>query len=82
MSLAEKLEKIRQGSVERIPAANREIMHRATAELRASGILDHVLKVGEPAPAFALANVAGDTVRSADLLAKGPLVVTFYRGVW
>ena len=33
-------------------------------------------------PAFALPNAAGETVRSADLLAKGPLVLTIFRGVW
>lgn len=82
MSLTEKLDKLREGAADRVPAAAREIMHRTTNQLRASGIVDGVLKVGAPAPTFALANVSGDTVRSADLLAKGPLVVTFYRGLW
>ena len=82
MSLAEKLEKLRQGAAQRIPAASRAIMHDATNALRASGIVEGVLGLGAPAPAFALANVAGETVSSADLLRRGPLVVTFYRGVW
>lgn len=82
MSLEEKLAKIREGAVERIPAAAREIMHNATDALRNSGILDGVAKVGDPAPAFALVNTQGNTVRSEELLARGPVVVTFYRGVW
>lgn len=82
MSLTEKLDKLRQGAVDRVPAAAIEIMHRATGELRASGIVDGVLKVGAPAPAFALANINGETVRSAELLTKGPLVVSYYRGLW
>ena len=57
-------------------------MHRATEELRASGIMERVIKVGDKLPAFALPNSSGQEVRSADLLAKGPLVVTFYRGAW
>lgn len=58
------------------------IMHRATEELRNSGILGQVLKVGDKAPEFALPNTKGETVRSMDLIRKGPLVVAFYRGVW
>lgn len=82
MSLAETLDQIRAGAAERIPAHHRQIMHQATDDLRASGIQDRVLTVGAQAPAFALPNVADEVVRSADLLARGPLVVTFYRGVW
>jgi peroxiredoxin len=57
-------------------------MHRATEELRASGIMDQVIKVGDPLQAFELPNASGQPVRSADLLAKGPLVLTFFRGAW
>ena len=82
MSLESKLEKLREGSKERIPAESREIMHKATNDLRASGILDRVLKPGAAAPSFALPNTAGETISSSELLARGPLVATFYRGVW
>jgi peroxiredoxin len=57
-------------------------MHRATEELRTSGIMDGVIKIGDRLPAFALPNAYGQQVTSADLLAKGPLVLTFYRGSW
>ena len=46
------------------------------------GIADRILKAGETAPAFELVDTTGQSVRSADLLARGPLVVTFYRGFW
>jgi peroxiredoxin len=57
-------------------------MHRATAELIASGAAARALKAGETAPAFTLNDPAGQPVSSIELLAKGPLVVSFYRGVW
>ena len=44
--------------------------------------MDRVIKVGDPLPPFALPNAYGREVRSADLLAKGPLVLTFFRGAW
>lgn len=65
-----------------IPAAVTEVMHRGTADLVASGAADRALKVGNRMPAFELPDQDGNLVRSADLLAKGPLAITFYRGVW
>jgi peroxiredoxin len=57
-------------------------MHRATAELIASGLAEGAMKAGNIAPQFTLKDQDGNVVSSADLLAQGPLVVTFYRGVW
>jgi len=57
-------------------------MHRATAELIAFGAAERALKVGDKAPAFTLKDPNGNDVSSAGLLAQGPLVVSFYRGVW
>ena len=57
-------------------------MHRAVEELRTSGAADRVLKVGDTAPDFVLPNAAEHPIDSRALLAKGPLVVTFYRGRW
>jgi peroxiredoxin len=65
-----------------VPPAVIEMMHRATAELINSGIATRALKAGDKAPAFTLKDPDGIEVSSADLLAKGPLVVSFYRGVW
>jgi len=48
----------------------------------ASGILNGVIKVGDPLPRFALQNAVGQEVRSSELLANGPLVLTVFRGTW
>lgn len=58
------------------------VMDRATDELIASRQAGRALGVGELAPPFTLDGADGASVSSADLLARGPLVVTFYRGVW
>ena len=65
-----------------VPPSVIETMHRATAELIESGAATCTLKAGDKAPAFTLNDPSGQPVSSADLLAKGPLVVSFYRGVW
>ena len=59
-----------------------DIMHRATAELIETGLAQRAKKAGDPAPQFALSDPEGNDVSSRELLAKGPLVVSFYRGVW
>ncbi len=57
-------------------------MHRATAELKASGIEGRALKIGDRAPDFALFNQDHAEVSSKDLLRQGPMVVSFFRGHW
>lgn len=64
------------------PAWVHEPMHRATDELIASGAAAKALKAGDQAPAFTLNDADGKPVSSAELLAGGPLVLTFYRGIW
>ncbi len=64
------------------PSSAIATMHRATAELIASGQADRARKAGDLAPGFVLDDPDGNPVSSAALLARGPLVVTFYRGVW
>jgi len=59
-----------------------EKLHRATAELEASGLANKALKVGDRAPQFSLFNQDHVEVNSADLLREGPLVVSFFRGHW
>jgi len=65
-----------------VPPSVIATMRRATAELIASGAAGEARKAGDKAPAFTLNDPDGNAVSSAALLAKGPLVVSFYRGVW
>ena len=82
MSLEEKLAQIRAGAVKRIGEDKWALMGQATRDLRASGIMDAVIKEGDPLPAFALKNVDGIEVSAAHLLAKGTVVLTVFRGHW
>ena len=82
MTLQEELDALRAQSQTRIPPETREIMRRAVEDLRKSGILDRVPKVGTKAPEFTLPNLSGQPVGARALFAKGPLVVSFYRGKW
>jgi len=59
-----------------------EIMDRATAELIASGQAQRARKAGDIAPEFLLRDADGRELSSRELIARGPLVISFYRGVW
>jgi cytochrome oxidase Cu insertion factor (SCO1/SenC/PrrC family) len=82
MSLEDKLAATRAAGAGRIPADRQAIMHRATEDLRKSGILDRIVAVGGRAPDFELANHDGRRVSSTELLAGGPMVLSFFRGSW
>lgn len=66
----------------RISPDDLKIMHRVTADQRASGFQASMPKPGQPGPAFTLANQDGVDVSSAALVARGPLVISFFRGRW
>ena len=51
-------------------------------KLAESGIARRALQVGSKAPDFSLPDAHGKPVTLSALLAKGPAVVTFYRGGW
>jgi peroxiredoxin len=65
-----------------VPVATREIYARVVAELKQKHLAENGLRVGAQAPAFSLTDHNGKAVSSAELLAKGRLVVCFIRGRW
>jgi hypothetical protein len=86
-SLQERLDELKKSFESGAPPYNApheaiETMHRATAELKATGIEERALKVGDRAPSFTLFNQDHVQVASADLLRQGLLVISFFRGHW
>jgi AhpC/TSA family len=82
MALQERLEAIRAMSKTRIPPDAQAVMQRSVADLRASGIMSRIARVGQKAPEFTLPNASGREVSLPDLRARGPVVLSFYRGRW
>lgn len=81
-TLQQRLDRIRAAFVEKADPEVHRITTRATAELRGSGILEGIPRVGSELPPFELEDTEGRPIKSSDLLAGGPLVVSFYRGHW
>jgi len=81
-TLQDQLDEITANTRMLVQAERLAVGERAVAEIFASGIEDRILPVGALALEFALNDANGRLVRSADLLALGPLVVKFFRGRW
>ncbi len=83
MLLQDQLDAITVNTRKLVQADRLAISEQATADLFNTGIEDRILPVGATAPAFALQDaLTGKLVRSTDLLALGPLVISFFRGRW
>jgi peroxiredoxin len=81
-TLSSQLADYRAGWRVRVPAERQAVMDAHVAALAASGIGSTAKQVGDHAPAIRLPDQHGAEFDVATLLAKGPVVVTFYRGGW
>jgi peroxiredoxin len=81
MSLNQALEAAKQQFIAHSPADVQAEMFRSIRELQESGV-QYGLQAGQKAKDFTLKNAMGDSVHLYDELAKGPVVLTFYRGGW
>lgn len=82
MSLSEKLRSVYKGFVESAPKEVLETFEKASQHLAEKKLEKSALKVGQKMPNFELKNAFGKVKRSSELLSKGPLVISFYRGSW
>ena len=82
MPLQDQLDQYKQDFEAKAPAAALEVMHRATRALAESGILSRTVKVGDMGPDFQLENTRGQKGSLGDIIDRGPVVLSFYRGRW
>ena len=81
-TLADQIAAFNEVLAGRAPAAALATFDREIAALVRSGIAASGLHKGALAPEFTLPNVDGRPVTLSTLLARGPVVLTFYRGEW
>jgi len=66
----------------KLPADVLALMNTTNEELIAQHIKDNALQIGQKVENFNLANHNGENIELADLLKKGPVIISFYRGGW
>lgn len=82
MSLQEKLNQIKKAFESQAPEQAKAIIHRATEDLRASGILNRIPRVGDEFSHFVRPDHNGNELSTEKGLNHGPLLLSFYRGKW
>ncbi|MBW7882610.1 MAG: AhpC/TSA family protein [Caldilineaceae bacterium] len=82
VSLREQIEAFRQQHVGTLSPEQIQKRRAAREQMLQSTTDGESLKVGDSAPDFTLPDAYGKPVTLATLLAKGPVVLTFYRGQW
>ncbi len=82
MSLNKEIEELSLQYNKALPEEARSAIQADNERLAGSGLAENALEAGDKAPSFFLPNARGETVSSVDLLARGPLVLSFYRGGW
>ncbi len=83
----EQLAALRAALCDQLPTPQLAVLVRLTARLRRSGLLSHCVQVGESAPDFDFVRADGVRTDGASTsfysqLAKGPVVINFFRGLW
>ena len=82
MSLKAQIDAFNVQKEANLPADVLALMNTTNEELIAQHIKNNALQVGDKVENFILANQLGKNVELVDLLKKGPVVVSFYRGAW
>ena len=82
VSLRKELEANTASRREKMVAEEYDAIDRGIDELVAANVGSGAPKAGDAAPAFALTDATGEVRTLADYLAKGPVVLSFYRGGW
>ena len=82
MSLHDEIQTLMGELGTKVPSEMMEKVGAFIGRLTEDRVAKNARKVGDTAPAFTLKNASGQSVALADLLAKGPVVVAFYRGEW
>lgn len=81
-TLNEKIRGTIDGLREALPEELNQLIETGAGQISALDIAERALGVGDKAPAFDLPKYGGGSASLSDYLKDGPLVVTFYRGVW
>lgn len=82
MTLQDKLDAFKAQFKQQVPAEAFDAFSRSTRDLIDSGQAERALQAGDQVPDFTLPDSDRNEVSLNDLLSKGPVVISFYRGVW
>ncbi len=80
--LADQIKDFQDGFIPNVPEETMSLLMSELQTLIASGLAEKALSKGDDFPAFTLPNANNKALIFNDLINKGPLVISFYRGAW
>jgi hypothetical protein len=81
-NLQKELDEFKKRFKAMVPPEAATVVFESIDELARSGLAQQSTQAGDKAPDFSLPNVRGEMLSLSKSLARGPVVLTFYRGVW
>lgn len=81
-TLASQLSAVAEGVNKNAPAPVVAAIKESIAQIKSTFDKSTAIQPGATLPSFKLSNAVGKEITSESLLAKGPLLITFYRGEW
>lgn len=80
--LEEKLARVSEGSSQQLSEETLQTMQAHTRELEEARRVEDAVGEGDRAPDFELTATTGTTIRFSEEVARGPVILSFYRGRW
>ena len=82
MSLATDLSTLKDAAHARMPKEQSDAISKSVEDFMQTWNPANAINVGQAFPEFSLPDATGKQVSLKELLAKGPLLISFYRGGW
>lgn len=81
-NLKQQIEGLNENLAKQLPTEVLEVFGKSIQDLKACGIAENSIDIGERFPDFTLPNTNNETVELKKLLKTGKVVVAFFRGSW
>lgn len=82
MTLKQELQKLKEQATKNVSEEMNKLHEKAMLELEKLDLINQSLNIGDLMPAFSLNDINGNLITSDQLLAHGPLIISFNRGDW
>ncbi|MGG5505533.1 MULTISPECIES: peroxiredoxin-like family protein [unclassified Myroides] len=81
-TLAQQIDELNKNLVQQVPPEVLNSFSQSIEEVKHLQLENHCIKLGETFPNFKLQNTSDQCIELNDLLQKGPVIISFFRGSW
>ncbi len=81
-TLAQQIDELNKNLTQQVPPEVLTSFGQSIEDVKKLQLEDHCIKVGDTFPNFQLKNTTNQVIELNDLLQKGPIIISFFRGSW